>query len=98
MIMNKSEDIMKLSFHNDINSLINSYQRTIDTFTDQIRYYSNYSIFKKLVDEAIKQGEELLDLLDCLLRDTETIKEVIMKCYKKITMTKDDMLDEMKVL
>lgn len=68
--------IMKyLSFHNDIkkyytaqeiNSLINSYQRTIDTFTDQIRYYSNYNVFKKLVDEAIKQGEELIDLLDCI--------------------------------
>ena len=73
--------IMKyLSFHNDIkkyytvqeiDSLINSYQRTIDTFTDQIRYYSNYSIFKKLADEAIKQGEELLDLLDCMKIMTE---------------------------
>ena len=69
-----------LSFHNDIkkyytvqeiDSLINSYQRTIDTFTDQIRYYSNYSIFKKLADEAIKQGEELLDLLDCMKIMTE---------------------------
>ena len=67
----------------EINSLIDkviSYQRTIDTFTIQIRYFSNYNIFKKLVDEAIKQGEELLELLDYLLRDTETIKEVIMKC------------------
>jgi len=99
------QEIMKLSFHNDINSLIDkviSYQRTIDTFTDQVRYYSNYNIFKKLVDEAIKQGEELLDLLDCLLSDIDTIEEVIKFIMyeqngdKKIAINKDDILDEMK--
>ena len=101
------QEIMKLSFHNDINSLINKvirYQRTIDTFTDQVRCYSNYNVFKKLVDEAIKQGEELIELLDYLLRDTETIKEVIkfrmfeQNGDKKITIDKDDMLDEMEVI
>lgn len=91
----------------EINSLINKvirYQTTIDTFTDQVRYYSNYNVFKKLVDEAIKQGEELIELLDYLLRDTETIKEVIkyrmfeQNGDKRITIDKDDILDEMKVL